>query len=269
MTFPYGYNGYGTTGGDPTSYRVYGSWTHFILPYLDQTNAYNQFSPYLGMHCTTTQVTALETALAGLYATAMPAFYCPSSKTEQVVNYSWPWDTEVIAPAQACITSYVGCTGPNTSGDCASFSYPTTGQTGLTGLPLCQFIGYHFREDESSTSSTRGLFAQNKGKKSITRITDGTSNTIALGETTFSDNGIGSISNALFGGWAHSSTASLINWPGRTHPWGNATGFGSYHEGGAQFVMADGSVRFISESVSAVAFGAAGTISGNEIAGEF
>ncbi|MEX1230633.1 MAG: DUF1559 domain-containing protein [Planctomycetaceae bacterium] len=269
--FPYGYNGYGTTGyTDPGGcYRVYGSWPIYLFPYLDQTPAYNSVSPYLGRDCRAINITEIETNLAATYAAGKPVFYCPSEAADMVTNYSWPWDTEVISPNVASISSYAGCTGPNTSGDCAAFSYPTNGLTGLTGLPLCQFIGYHFREDESPTSRTKGLFAQNKGRKAIKNVIDGTSNTIAIGEITFSRNGVGAVTNSLMGGWTHASTAGLINWPGATHSWGSASSFRSYHEGGAQFLMTDGAARFISENINASVFGGLGTIAGDEVIGEY
>ena len=266
--FPYGYNGYGGGGGGGRTSGTFGCWTTFIWPYVDQAPAYNEISPYLGR--TTDDWAIFEADLATLYATAMPVYYCPSETTDNPVNQSWPWNDEVVCPPIAAISSYLGCTGPNTSGSCAGFGYPTAGQTGLTGLPLCQFVGYHFRSDQSSSGApTNGMFAQNKTKNSIRKIKDGTTNTIMLGETTFRRNGIGAVTNCLMGGWVHASTAGLINWAGRTHSWGNGQQFASYHEGGAQFAMADGSVRFISENINAALFGSLGTIAGAEIMDEF
>jgi prepilin-type processing-associated H-X9-DG protein len=45
--------------------------------------------------------------------------------------------------------------------------------------------------------------------------------------------------------------------------------FGSYHAGGAQFVFADGSARFISENVDMGIYRALGSISGGEVIGGF
>jgi prepilin-type processing-associated H-X9-DG protein len=45
--------------------------------------------------------------------------------------------------------------------------------------------------------------------------------------------------------------------------------FGSRHVGGAQFGMADGSVRFISENIDRNVYSALGTRDGGEVLGEF
>ena len=70
-------------------------------------------------------------------------------------------------------------------------------------------------------------------------------------------------------GWVVASTASAINWPGRVSSWPNSQGFASYHVGGANFGMADGGVRFISEKINLAFFGALGTIAGNEVVSDF
>lgn len=46
-------------------------------------------------------------------------------------------------------------------------------------------------------------------------------------------------------------------------------GFGSDHAGGAQFVLGDGSVRFISENVDATTYSRLGTVSDGNTIGEF
>ncbi len=82
-------------------------------------------------------------------------------------------------------------------------------------------------------------------------VYDGESNTIMVGET-LNDHawalpGVGSCSTAPNGGGS----------------------FGSKHTGGANFVMCDGSVKFISESVDQATFQALGTTEGREVIGEF
>ena len=45
--------------------------------------------------------------------------------------------------------------------------------------------------------------------------------------------------------------------------------FRSHHTGGAQFLLADGSARFVSENIDQVVFNGLGTRSTGEIVGEF
>jgi len=87
-------------------------------------------------------------------------------------------------------------------------------------------------------------------RKELTDIYDGESNTIAVGETTQDH------------AWAKPGTGSCSSPPGQGD-------FGSQHSGGANFVLCDASVRFISSNVDATTFAALGTTAGREAIGEF
>jgi hypothetical protein len=104
-------------------------------------------------------------------------------------------------------------------------------------------------------------------------VTDGTSNTLLIGEVAqrriINGVSLGSWWTCQLGGWPHASTATGINWPGRTHAYSNSEAFASYHVGGAQFGMVDGAVRFISENIDLRTLGALGTRAGGETVGEF
>lgn len=99
-------------------------------------------------------------------------------------------------------------------------------------------------------------------------ITDGTSNTIVLGEALTGKD----FQNA----WCHADNAiATCAYPpnaknpatGQDYPpdqWWNRYAFTSNHPGGAQFATADGSVRFMQDSVALAVFRALGTRAGCE-----
>jgi prepilin-type processing-associated H-X9-DG protein len=148
------------------------------------------------------------------------------------------------------------------------------------------------------TSSThhgvpaQGIFGNN-GAAKIANIKDGASNVIAVGESvgglakTSVNYGPWGLSGAhtcchgrVLGGppndlshadWALNSNRWAINkpWDGRADGKHYAWVFSSVHEGGAQFLMADGSTRFISENIDYPTFVWLNRIKSNIVIGEF
>jgi len=136
------------------------------------------------------------------------------------------------------------------------------------------------------------LFANNDNQTWIVRmtdITDGTSNTVMVGEVSESANVKASNSGgmAAYPVWA-GGNGTNAGGPGGTTCNGttalgstlramdsaagytiNATGndmsFGSKHNGGANFLFCDGSVRFLSSSIDPVAYTAMGSRNGGEV----
>ncbi|HWL06799.1 MAG TPA: DUF1559 domain-containing protein [Planctomicrobium sp.] len=132
----------------------------------------------------------------------------------------------------------------------------------------------------------------------IRDVTDGTSNTLLLGERNHTDLvydqyfANGTVGNPM-GGWGHwaptggqlgitdvtMSSFAKINYrmpAGVTDPDEVSAeealrlcSFGSQHTGGAQFALVDGSVRFISENLSQETLRNLSTRSGGEVVGEF
>ena len=113
-------------------------------------------------------------------------------------------------------------------------------------------------------NKTSGLFARVNWAASITQITDGTSKTIAMGEVLPDCN----YELIRFGWWDsqiwYVGTSVPINYDSchATDPpypkkqdcttffnWNTSAGFKSRHPGGANFVMADGSVHFINDDI--------------------
>jgi prepilin-type N-terminal cleavage/methylation domain-containing protein/prepilin-type processing-associated H-X9-DG protein len=105
-------------------------------------------------------------------------------------------------------------------------------------------------------ASARAMFGENSTTR-FADIRDGTSNTIALGETTLEVYN-GRTASWGYRGWVMTGIDlryGINDWsypgtapqPGRLGSWGRA---GSLHVGGAQFCFADGSVRFLGQDTS-------------------
>jgi hypothetical protein len=222
------------------------SWTAFIAPYLDQGNVYNsvQVGPF-------NMTQALNDApKRAILLQPVSVFQCPSDP------------------------------GP-VMNDLILFSTRPAGSTVPTALPKCNYVAsngtYSFRrslgDPVANTSYNNGMFAAaglnavgGGGCRAIRDVTDGTSNTIAIGERCW-QNGTVIYGAATLWGMRGSSDASSAEDSGMVNsfacgwrsinapqePGANPThrrGFSSAHEGGAQFLLTDGSVRFISENIS-------------------
>jgi len=124
------------------------------------------------------------------------------------------------------------------------------------------------------TDVNKGAFGHN-GSASLNTIKDGTSNTIAIGESKQLHT-----SNSYGPYWGAGTHTAVMGYTPNSqytpnYPYGlcqgsttkycqYAWGFGSYHSGTTNFVMCDGSVRGISDSIDFTVFKAAVTPSNGE-----
>lgn len=113
----------------------------------------------------------------------------------------------------------------------------------------------------------------------IADIIDGTSNTLAIGEISVTQNATLTNANgpvwaggmSQFGGWNSANVGEVFRCSDLNFPINSKLdfAFGSQHVGGAHFLMADGSVRFISQNLDGVVFGNVGSRNGQESVGDF
>lgn len=134
---------------------------------------------------------------------------------------------------------------------------------------------------------SRGAFSWNR-QYGMKDFTDGTSNTLLMGEVSFYDpihdqcaTAAGSGTRILNWGWvwfggesnALRGTSVPLNYRFRScADWDDVIrredrydAFGSLHPGGATFAISDGSVRFLSESISPLVYTSMGTRDGGEV----
>jgi type II secretory pathway pseudopilin PulG len=160
-------------------------------------------------------------------------------------------------------TNYRGVSGANWAwGNWAGVSgIPPSGGTTTNGLDAGD--GIFFRRD---------LFY---GKMRITDVLDGTSNTFMVGEDIPDLN--------IHCAWPYANTANgtcaippntavLLQYKGtgfNPGDWPNVYSFRSRHTSGLQFALADGSVRFVSDSILLTTYRRLATIRGGEVTNDF
>lgn len=145
-------------------------------------------------------------------------------------------------------------------------------------------VSYPFNDGTrpSLTWCHDGVFTKNK-RWGLNEIVDGTSNTLMFGERHYYDPTFDTVDKIKDWGWTWfggNSDAFLSTWVPINYRFPKTGGtqvefdnriaaFGSAHPGGAQFTLADGSVRFIADTVNILTFRAIGTRAGGETAGDY
>lgn len=235
--FPPGY-----VAGAPWPLTTSGwSWCAMLLPDLDQGSLYDEINFSLPIE---------NSANLPVPAQTLPALICPSDQLGSGTFQITDAGGTVVVPAAA------------------PFSYAAT-------------VGDDHSEADGQTGN--GTFYRNSNIR-ISNLIDGTSTTVLAGDRAW---------GMVNGTWAGAPTSGLVH-AGQFNPWPAATGnspvfmlvhnnfiniltdsdgglddFSSFHTGGAQFLFADGSVRFLASITSdgplRRAFWAMGTRAGHEI----
>lgn len=142
---------------------------------------------------------------------------------------------------------------------CPSYPGPQNAASSTTdsieGIPVSTYAGCHHDSEAPINADNNGVLFLNSQLR-FSQLLDGSSQTILLGEAIPGPNNLG---------WASGTRATLRNTSGfelvsglnsnleaspADAPSLKVGGFGSYHTGGAQFAFADGSVRFLSQSIN-------------------
>jgi prepilin-type N-terminal cleavage/methylation domain-containing protein len=207
------------------------SWIVQILPHIDQANAFKQYD---------SSVEVYDPKNAKVRALTISVLNCPSS------------------PATAATGGIVG-------------------QTTYAGC-------YHDSEVPIDVNNNGVLFLNSKIR--FEDVTDGVSNTVFIGEKFADATSLGWMSGTRatlrntgsinlnqpvqFGGPPPISVPPDGDEPGQAqNPLLQVGGFGSHHVGGCHFALGDGSVRFISENITAAILMHLGNRADGQLMGEF
>ncbi|PQO43959.1 DUF1559 domain-containing protein [Blastopirellula marina] len=200
------------------------SWNVLLLPFIEQGALHDQFNFNAGTFNAGTNKEGPNKLVLGL--NRISGYLCPSGPIELCVHGS----STLTDGRQTYVSHYYGNQGPRGGqvlGQAAGTEYPTVSGTQLGAF--LNRVSIQFRD-----------------------ITDGTSNTLQVGEIT----GLLGTGDQKFDGssWVRGETDASakyvlhgINTLGSSF---YAIPFNSHHPGGAQFQSCDGSVRFIPETIN-------------------
>ena len=219
---------YAREGPNPAAEVSGKGWILSILPQLEQQALYDQFVPcFNGNFASGGGLKDL--ACRDPMKTQLPALECPSeSSVRELSTTQNQW-----AGIEVAQTSYKGVIGDTRMGGAWQ-----------TGDPNRDVDCHH-------TVGCFGLFFRNSYQDPVGlhHIKDGTSNTFMVGEDVPKQN---QHSAAFYCNGDYASCHAPLNFfldPPQPGNWPMVMSFRSLHPGGANFCMADGSVRFISETI--------------------
>jgi prepilin-type N-terminal cleavage/methylation domain-containing protein/prepilin-type processing-associated H-X9-DG protein len=232
-------------------------WGIFLLPYIEQDNLYSRYNFAAPFFYTNAAFGIDNQAVAN---TQVKTFVCPAAPSRQPYTYTFNYPGYPPITWQAAPSDYTPLAGVSPA--------------------LASYLGM-------STGSLAGAL-QRDVPTPILSITDGTSGTILLAEVAGKNmlyqagRNTGTTLSGFYGGeggWADatSSGSSLYgsSADGTVAPGAcgincsNDYGLYGFHTGGANVLLADGSVRFLSASVSINTLAALVTRSGGEVPGDY
>jgi len=246
-------------------------WGILILPFIEQTALASQYDcrvpPFEEAAGLGHSPTVVQRNLS-VIRTVVPVFVCPSAPGSSVARVYRADLTPAGFPLRYTAAPSDYCVASGVRGTYATIAYANfPGGVGGSREGTLQFVGYNPSTGQMESSSSR-----------LADVMDGTSNTILLGERTggatiylkttpvstppydqlrlVNGGGWGDILNgehwpqgALFDGTGLSGGPCAINCTNL-----RSAAFHSFHPGGCMFVLADGSVRFVSETIDAFTF---------------
>ena len=177
-------------------------------------------------------------------------------------------DSPGTNPTESAMLSYPGSMGPTHPDNCpfCPSNRPSADNWCCQGCNFGTFGGGCGMKDGSFS----GMFGRFEKAIRFQQVTDGLSKTVMAGETIPSHYVWNGAFVPNFPVSSMSIPINIMETDDLSHGghslilWAITSGFKSYHPGGANFVMGDGSVHFFSEGIDHPVYAALGTRAGNE-----
>jgi prepilin-type N-terminal cleavage/methylation domain-containing protein/prepilin-type processing-associated H-X9-DG protein len=251
-------------------------WT-MLLPFLEQATLYNSFNINHASRFVDVSTVGIQgdpLVNKDFVETILPVLLCPS---EPFQRYTYNqtngrhYTLELKYTGKKACTSYMFASGRLAE----TWSFYHVRDTTSSDMPVNEAV------DGRMLVQYQGAFGNN-GAAAIKNITDGTSNSILVGESTLNKHSAGyrptwgaGKYTGVFGRVAPRKTTNTTSnirfrinspvaaWTGKMASCATRTGsctrphasvFSSRHPGGAHFVMADGRVEFLTDSIDWVTF---------------
>jgi prepilin-type N-terminal cleavage/methylation domain-containing protein len=246
---------------DPTAPNW--SWLAHILPMIEQDNLYK------AANIGGSPPNAINQSLPQI-ATRVKTFLCPSDPFATQGPVSYPSNYDMNDPVLGPLTYEVTCYRANMG---ANWGGGAPGGPFWWGTDPQWCVSDPANTDPATTydgcGAGNGVIWGNRHAMNFNSITDGTSNTLMIGEAM--------VEKDYMNAWCHMDNAyATVAYPpnaknpvtGLDYPpdqWWNRYAFTSGHIGGVQFAMTDGSVRFIPDTIPLAQFRALGTHNGGEV----
>lgn len=221
-------------GGSQQYYSVF----VFLLPYMEQTNIYNQFPTNLAK---ADRVAASSEDLRW-FRTLTPALLGGKTQPWNIAQFKVPTfqcPSYAKSPTVLTTRSHVYASSATGTGiTIGRFIGSATGGWPVENIGHTHYAGCHGRPDVEG-GRWRGIF-RNRSETKFAEVTDGLSNTLAFGE---SSGGFAGANPSVYGWLSAVTLPASSSWLLGED---NYYEFSSFHTGISNFALADGSVRSIS-----------------------